>query len=425
VDGDNLTSRYLGFWRRIILLAAVIIGSLLLFYKAPALLTASWVDFTQQKADEVKSPYKAIGNEGKRLQALSLETYIQEKTQGKIINLEADQWRNFYRDIYLVGTREIDKSKYADRISPRDIEILKWQTGRTGYFVPIFFKVQELPIQEWNLSPQEGAYVYLVISEKESAKYLRVEYHDYLSTSGPMTSVYPEPPAHLYYPYRNIGWGVLGIGILLAIFLPQPRKRENVIEYPRFRLVMGDILGVILLLLFFCLPFLINGGTVQAVQGWWGLSLIFWFLALGPILILYSSAAYAAFHVRLGEDSLHIARAGSGREYRYDDVERIERLELHNPAWFRKLFFWVLMFSFLSGKGASSSSVGTYFLSEAAAYTGLALYFKDGHIQYIWITDALGNVLLPDYENIVRVLQGHGVPYHVTDKVIEKFLPLP
>lgn len=425
MDGDDLTSRYLAFWRRIIMLAAIIIGMLLIFYKVPALVTVSWIDFTLRQENELKSSYGFVGKEQKRLHGLSPEQYIQEKTQGKIINLEAASWKNFYSDIYQIGTGQLEKSTYADRISSEDADILKRQTGRTSYFAPVFFKVNELPIQQWNISPQDQEYVYLAAPYNGSIKHLRVEYHDYLSAAGPMENVHPVPPAHLYYPYRILGWAVLGIGLLLAICLPQPEKREDVIEYPRSRLVMSDILGVLLLLLFFGLPFLINGGTVQAVSGWWGLSLILWTLALGPVLILYASAAYASFQVRLGEESLYIAKAGGGREYRYDEVERVEEIGLQNPAWFRKLFFLVLMFSVLSGRGASKSSAGTYLLSEAAAYTGLALYFKDGQIQYIWFTDALGDIILPGFERIVQVLQAHGVSYHITDKVIEKILPLP
>lgn len=406
------------------MLAAVITGIVLMFYKVPALLTASWVDFALQQKNELKSPYGVVSEERKRLHALSPDKYIMAKTQGKIINLTGDGWENFFREMYLIQAGQRGKSKFGDRISPRDADSLKRQSGRAGYAVPVFFTVDELPVRQWNLTLQDKEYVYLAAAYDGDMKYLRVEYHDYLSESGPMASAYPQPPSHLYYPYRYVGWGVLVMGILLAIILPKPKKREDTIEYPRSRLVMSDIVGVLLLMLFFGLPFLINGGTVQTVSGWWGLSLIFWMLALGPALILYASAAASAFHVQLGEGGLVISRVSGAREYRYDEVEKIEQIGLRNPAWFRKLFFWTLMLSFLTGKG-SGSSAGTYFLTEAASYTGFALYFKDGHVQYIWFTDALGNVMLPGYERIVQVLQAHGIPYQATDKVIEKFLPLP
>ncbi len=424
MDGDNLTYRYMNFWRRLILLAAIIIGSMLIFYKVPALLTVSWVDFTVLQQQESKPAFGFVSEERKRLQALPLEQYIKEKTQGKVFSLDAVAWQHFFKDIYLAETGQRE-AKYAERISSRDVDRLKWQTGKEVYAAPVFFAVDEFPLGEWTLLPKEREFVYLATVYDGSTKYLRLEYHDYLTASNPMASVYPEPPKQLYYPYRIFGLGVLAIGLLLAVFLPKPRKQENIIEYPNSRLIAGDIVAVILLLLFWGLPFLINGGTVQAVSGWWGLSLVFWLLAVGPVFILYASALYASFQVRLGEQSFNIARAGGEREYPYDTVEKVEQVELRSPAWFRKLFWWVLVFSFLSGRGVSASTAGTHLLNTAAAYTGLALYFKDGQIKYIWITDALGNVILPGYERIIQALEAKGVPYRNSGRVIEKLLPLP
>lgn len=48
---------------------------------------------------------------------------------------------------------------------------------------------------------------------------------------------------------------------IAALFLPRPKKAEDIIEYARSRMMLTDLLGVMLLLLFFGLPFLINGGN--------------------------------------------------------------------------------------------------------------------------------------------------------------------
>ena len=64
-------------------------------------------------------------------------------------------------------------------------------------------------------------------------------------------------------------------------------------------------------------------------------------------------------------------------------------------------------------------------LAKSATYQGLAIYFNDDTIQYIWFTDALGNVLLPQYQEIIKRLKEQGIILLNNEKVIEKFLPLP
>ncbi len=424
MEEAGLKCRQMDFWRRIILLTAIVIGSMLIFYKVPALLTVSPIEFAVQRQREGKSAFGLISKERKRLQALSLEDYINEKTQGKIVFLESADWQSFFEEIHLTtaGQRE---AKYAKRISSRDADRLETKNENGFYAAPVFFSVNELPLAEWGLLPKAGEFVYLAMVYDGGVKYLRLEYRDYLTVVNPMNTVYPEPPRQLYYPYRNAGLGVLAIGVLSFFFLPKSNKQDDIIEYQNSRLIAGDMAAAILLLLFLGLPFLINGGTVQAVKGWWGLSLVFWFLALGPLIIMYASAVYASFYVRIGEHGLNVAKKGGEREYRYEDIVRVERLELRNPAWFRKLFFWVLALSALSGRGVSAGSAGSFFLSEAARYEGFSLSFKDGKIQYIWTSDAFGNVLLPGYERILQVLAEKGIPCIITDKVVEKFLPLP
>lgn len=407
-----------------LLLAATVFSVMLFFYRVPALVSVSWVDFSLAQKQELESPYGLVREEEKMLAAMPLNEYIQTKTQGKILDLDPAGWQGFFNETYLAGSGQIEQSRYADRLSPEDIDWMEWQTGDPEHFYPVFFKVRELPLEQWGLA-NEGDVVYLRTAESGKTSYLKAQFNDYLSLSGPMDSIIGgDPPAKLLYPYRLLGVGLLVVGLLAALFLPRPKKAEDVIEYARSRMMLTDLVGVMMLLLFFGLPFLINGGTVQTVTGWLGISLLFWLLAVGPVLIIYASAAYASFQVHLDRDGLSISRAGRAGEYTYDEFAGVDLVTLKHPGWFRKLFLVVLALSFLSG-GGTPTAAGTYLLSESAAYAGLALKFKNGKTQYIWFTDAMGNVLLPGFEKIIQAMEDHGVPYKVTEEIVEKFLPLP
>lgn len=397
---------------------------MLAFYRVPALLTVTWVDFAAEQEAETRSTYGFVSDESKMLSSLPLGEYIKEKTQGKIISLEAANWQAFFSEIRLAGTGQLDKSQYAYRLNPQDRHwsALQFETGENNF--PLFFKVDELPIHQWKLQERDGEFTYLSMDHQGKPLYVMVKYHDYRGVAGPMDNVYPDPPTRLFYPFRPLGLGLLAAGILIAFLTPRVKKSEDIIEYPRWRMVISDFLGLLLFLPFFGLPFLLNGGTIQTVSGWWGLSLVFWLLASGPVLIFYSSAVYSAFQVWLGVETFSITRAQGTRVYRYEEVERMDQLSLRNPRWFRRLFFIVLALSFLSGKG-SPGAAGTYLLSESAEYTGLVLYFKDGSKRDIWFTDAVGTILLPGYEKIIETMQEHGVPFNISSEVVEKFLPLP
>lgn len=413
---------HLEFWRRMLLLAATILSVVLFFYKVPALVTVRWVDFSLEQKQLLDSPYGIVSGEKQRLAAMPLDEYIQKETQGRNISLDAVGWGDFFNEIYLSSSGQIKLSQYADRLSPDDIDWLKW--GSPSRYLPVFFKTKELPLQQWGLA-NEGDVVFLRMAGEGKISYLKAQFNDYLSLSGPMDSIIGStPPSRLLYPYRIFGVGLLVIGLFFALLFPRPKKTEDVIEYARSRMMITDLLGVFLLLVFFGMPFVINGGTVQTITGWWGISLIFWLLAAGPVLIIYASAAYASFQVQLGMDCLSIARRGKVGVYRYDEFASVDLVTLKHPGWFRKLFLLVLALSFLSG-GGTPTAAGTYLLSESADYAGLALKSKGGKTQYIWFTDAMGNILLPGFEKIVRAMEDHGVPYRKTGDIVEKFLPLP
>ena len=74
----------------------------------------------------------------------------------------------------------------------------------------------------------------------------------------------PTPPTSMLFPYRKYSLWLLLCGFLLYAFLPLRKSHPDEIRYPRWRMVLGDIVALLLSVPFFAFPFFITGGTLQA-----------------------------------------------------------------------------------------------------------------------------------------------------------------
>ncbi len=236
-----------------------------------------------------------------------------------------------------------------------------------------------------------------------------------------MSKPYREPPGWLYHPYRTIGIAVMIIGLLLYIFLPRRKRESDEISYAGGRIVAGDIVGIMFLALFFGLPFLISGGTVQAIKGvMWPVTLIMWFLALFGVIILYYSAWYASYRIELTPEAIHLITYKGEKVCRFDDITAVELISLRNPGWFRKLFLAMAMLSLFTGR-SSPQPAGSALLAESAAYGGLEIRTRSGKPVYLWFTDQLGGVILPNFNRVPEALHSAGIPIKEESREIEGF----
>lgn len=402
-------------WRRLALLIGVLAGLGLFFYVAPAMISVTAVDWEQEQANELKSSSGYVSTEHKRLSQLPLEDYINEKTNGQVTKVDAQQWKEFFQQVQLASNGQYDASIYGNRVSAEDKDDFWKPSGP----VQVFFKPGEIPVQQWGLIAEENARIYISRTDAGKNSYLLVSYENYQSTVTAMSKPYRIAPDWLFHPYRSIGIGFLVVGLLLYILLPRRKSSPEDIAYSTGRLMAGDIVALLLLLPFYGLPFLINGGTVQAITGMWPISLIMWCLALFSPILLYYSAWYASYRIELTPTALYLITFRGVRECRYDELTSVELVSLRNPGWFRKLFLALALLSFLGGR-SSPQPVGSALLAASAAYGGLEFRGR-GKPLYIWFTDQMGGTIINNFDRVPEAIRAAGLEINQESREIEGF----
>lgn len=405
------------FWRRIALLAGILIGLALFFYVVPSVISVTFVDWEKEQAGELKSYSGYVSDEKMRLNQLPLDEYIQEKIRGQVVAVDSGQWWEFFQQVKLASSGEFGSSAYGRRISD---EVKK------SYLPPllptaIYFKLDEIPYAQWGLVPVDGKSVYVMTARGDQSIYLQLRYQDYKTSVGAMSSPYRVAPGWIYHPYRTTGIIIMALALLLYIFLPRRKSLPDDISYTTASMVAGDIVAVILLVPFYGLPFLINGGTVQAFTDLWPITLVMWLMALFAVIIIYYNAWYSSFRIEITPEALYILSFKGIRECRFDEMKAVEVISLRNPGWFRKLFLALAFISILSGKGTSTQPAGTALLSATAAYGGLEITGIAGKPIYIWFSDQFGGVIINNFDRVPRAIEAAGIPITQEDREIEGF----
>ena len=403
-------------WRRLAIFMGILIGVGLFFYVVPAIIKVTAVDWQQEQADELRSISGYISETDKRLNQLPLPDYIAEKTAGKLIAADPGQWAEFFQQVGMASNKEYQQSIYGNRVSAMDKDEFWTPRG----LVPVFFKTSELPYEEWGLIPEDGEQAYVYLTTGSDTSYLHLQYEDYATSVSAMSKPYRQPPGWLYHPYRQVGIGLLVLGLLLYIFLPHRRKSNEEIAYGGGRLVAGDIAALMLLVLFYGLPFLINGGTVQAVTGLWPISMVMWVMALLAVIMLYYSAWYASYRIELTSQALYLVTFKGVKVCGFDEIAAAEVVSLRNPGWFRKLFLALALLSVIGGR-TSTQPAGSALLAVTAAYGGLEIRTHNGKPVYIWFTDQMGGPILPNFEKVLQALQVADIPIQHEAREMEGF----
>ncbi len=402
-------------WRRMALLLGVIIGLALFFYVAPAMVSVTAVDWAQEQADELRSISGYVTQGDKRLNQLPLTDYIKEKTGGQVAAVDSSKWAEFFTQAQLASAGQYEGSSYGNRINNEDKDPFWKPKGP----VEVFFEPDEIPWAEWGLVAEDGDEVYVSTTAGGKTAYLLLRYQDYSTSISAMSKPYRVAPDWLYHPYRNLGIGVMAMGLLLYIFLPRRKKQPDDIAYSTGSMLAGDIVALILLLPFYGLPFLINGGTVQAVTGMWPISAAMWFPACLCVMLLYYNAWYASYRIELTPEALYQITFRGVRECRFDEMAAVNMVSLRNPGWFRKLFLAMAFLSIMGGR-SSTQPAGSALLAATAAYGGLEIRFQ-GQRLYIWFTDQNGGVIINNFDRVPKAIQAAGLQINQEPREIEGF----
>jgi hypothetical protein len=412
------TASAMELWRRIALVSGILVGMALFFYVAPAVISATAVDWEQEQADELGTVSGLATQEEKRLSALPLEEYIQAKTGGKVVAVDSYQWSDFFTQVQLASDGDYGLSLYGDRVSEEDKDDF-WKPAGP---VPVFFKPDELPYLQWGLQEGDGQTAYISTNNGNATIYLRLKYYDYQASVGAMSSLYRTAPGWLYHPYRTVGIIVMVLGLLLYILLPRRKNQADDIGYSAGSMVAGDLAGVILLTPFYGLPLLINGGTVQAVTGMWPITLFMWLLSCLAIYLFYSNAWNASYRIELTPQALYLVTFKGVREMCFDQMTGVDLVVLRNPGWFRKLFLALAFLSVISGRASSTQPAGSALLAASASYTGLKITGRGGDKPiFIWFSDQMGGVIINNFDRVLEAIEAAGVPFNKEPGEIEGF----
>lgn len=402
--------------RRLALLTGVLLGVALFCYVVPAVVSVTAVNWEQEQARELKSASGYVSMEKKRLAQLPLNDYIQEKVGAStIVNVDSSQWAEFFAQVELASNGQYGRSVYGNRVSEED----KDQFWKPLGPVAVFFKTDEIPWAQWGLISKDGHEAYVSTTIDAKTVYFRLSYQDYRTSVSAMSKPYRTAPGWLYHPSRNLGVGVLVLGMLLYVFLPRRPKQPEDIAYSAGSMLAGDLAALILLLPFYGLPFLINGGTVQAITGMWPVTAAMWFLACLSVLLLYYNAWHASYRIELTSEAFYLITFKGVREHRFNEIVVVNLVSLRNPGWFRKLFMAVALLSLLGGR--TTQPAGSAWLTYTAAYGGLEICGRTGNPLYLWFTNQFGDVIINNFDRLLNALEAAGVQINRELREIEGF----
>lgn len=388
-------------WRRLSLFGCICVAVLLAFVASlsPVVLVTP-VDFSREQQREGSyMGFRIPTEESKRLRSLPVDAYIGEKTKDRLVVAEGQQWQELFDASMAVAQGKAVAERWKKRF-PSDKYPAK----------ALFFKPSEPPID--SLTPHFRKHldsVFLARSDGNRTQYLKAEYRSYKDEDFQLGSGFtqrPTPPSYMLFPYRQYSlWLILG-GLLLYVFLPSPKRHPEAICYPRWRMVLGDLVALLLSIPFFALPFFITGGTLQTFTQGWPLFFFFWPVLLFGIWLWFISAWFASFSLVIGQDRLILSTYKGERQYLYKDMAYFQPVVFKPPKWLI-VASWLAA---LSGKGSAQiGATGRAMILSSSATGSLGIRMNDGSDFFINITDQMGSDALKGLDRILMILKENGV----------------
>jgi hypothetical protein len=373
----------LEIWRRVLpvgLVLAAVVTAFVVTHEPLARVEV--VDFAQEQQD-LGSIYGLWTDEQKALKAMPLVDYIASVTAGKTTAVDGALWYNFAEGL-----------RMADAGNP----FPAWR-NRIGEWGGVYARQRDLPSPELlaRLPDGEERYAALPDGTWVRAVAVRLDSGDFTLGAG-----LHGPPHALVYPLRGLFFALLGLAVLLYILLPWPRRSEDIVAYDRWRVVLGDILGLVLTVVFVAMPFLITGNSALAVTEYWGLTLVFWLIGLLGLWAVQVGISAGGLQMKILADRLVRVTAWRHEEYPYMDMALVQPAIQVAPKWLITAS-WVAAMSGRRGSGAA-------LLGAQSESRGFRITMKDGRLVHMWLTDQMGSVTMRGAEGLPGALAGAGVP---------------
>ena len=370
-------------WRRVLPVGLVLAAVVTAFVVTrEPLARVEVVDFTQEQQD-LGSFYGLWTDEQKALKAMPLADYIASVTAGKTTSVDGASWYNFAEGL-----------RMADAGNP----FPTWRR-RVGEWGSVYVRQRDLPSPDLLGGLPDGEERYASLSDGTWVKAVavRLDSGDFTLGSG-----LHGPPHALAYPLRDMFFPLLGLAVLLYILLPWPRRGEDIIAYDRWRVVLGDIMGLLLTVVFVGMPFFITSNAALAVTEYWGLTLVFWLIGLLGMWAMQVSISAGGLQLMVLADRLVRMTAWRREEYLFADMALVQPAIQIPPKWLITTS-WLAALSGRRGSGAA-------LLGAQSETRGFRITMKDGRVAHIWLTDQMGTVMMRGAEALPRALAAAGVP---------------
>ncbi|HWQ21539.1 MAG TPA: hypothetical protein VN478_02280 [Clostridia bacterium] len=371
-------------WRRVVPVCLVLTAVIMAFVVThQPLARVEVVDFAKEQQN-LGSIYGLWTDEQKALKAMPLVDYIVSVTAGKAMAANGTTWDAFARGVSLTQEGSPPDRTWRQRVG-------EWDT--------VYVRQTELPSPEMLAGLPDGEVRYAALPDGTwvRAVAVRLSSSDFTLGAG-----LHGPPHALVYPLRGLFFPLLGLAVLFYVLLPWPRRGEDVIAYDRWRVVLGDILGLVLTVMFVAMPFLITSNSALAVTEYWGLTLVFWLIGLLGFWAVQVGISAGGLQMMVLADRLVRVTAWRHEDCAYADIALVQPAIQVAPKW----LITASLLAALSGRRGS----GAVLLGAQSETRGFRITMKDGSLVHIWLTDQMGSVMIRGADALPRALAAAGVP---------------
>jgi hypothetical protein len=341
------------------------------------------MNFAQEQQD-IGSLYGLWTDEQKALKTMPLVDYIVAVTAGKTTAASGTAWGTFATGVSLT-----EEGNPPDRT---------WQR-RIGEWGSVYVRQRDLPSPGLltGLPDGEERYASLPDGTWVRAVAVRLSSSDFTLGAG-----VHGPPHALVYPLRVLFFPLLGLSVLLYVLLPWPRRSGNIIAYDRWRVVLGDTMGLVLTVVFVTMPFLITSNSALAVTEYWGLTLVFWLIGLLGLWAVQVGISAGGLQMMILADRLVRVTAWLREEYSYTEMALVQPAIQVAPKW----LITASWFAALSGRRRAVAAL----LGAQSETHGFRITMKDGRLVHMWLTDQMGSVTMRGAQTLPAALVAAGVP---------------
>jgi len=183
------------------------------------------------------------------------------------------------------------------------------------------------------------------------------------------------------------------------LFLPAAKRPQSALVHDRLAaIILPDVTGFLLTGVFFAMPFWIAASAGLPAGRVHPVAIMLWPLAIGSLAILFTSARYASFWLRIDDDGLYVTSAGRVQFVPYGQIVRAEPYRRGLPRWMRAL-------TPLLAAAGHHAAAGAVILARDS--TGIRLRLADGG-SIVIRRDAFEK----PYRRILRALKAHGVAFN-------------